>query len=80
MAIVYMSKSKFMDFFKITLNFTTDIESMKYARIEKGCLFDINTSNYAALNGHLDCLQYLYESGCPMNEQTLSNAALNGHI
>jgi len=38
------------------------------------------TCNLAAVNGHLDCLKYLYEKGCPWDRFTCNLAAVNGHL
>ncbi len=35
---------------------------------EKGYPWNEQICEWAASNGHLDCLQYAYENDCPMNE------------
>jgi len=35
----------------------------------------ITVCEYAAINGKLECLKYLYENGCPYNESKLYNCA-----
>ena len=32
------------------------------------------TCEYAAYNGHLECLKYAHENGCPLDEDTFENA------
>ena len=46
----------------------------------EGILWTPETCTWAAVYGHLNCLQYLYQNGFPWNEQTCKSAALNGHI
>ena len=33
-------------------------------------LWDNNTIQHAAENGHLECMKYAYENGCPWHERT----------
>lgn len=42
--------------------------------------WNVETSLNAALNGHLDALQFLHENRCPININLANFAARNGHI
>ena len=52
---------------------------MKYAH-ENGCFWSKKTCEYAAQNGHLECLKYAHENGCPWDAFTCCIAAMNGHF
>mmetsp|Transcript_8092 Transcript_8092/g.13459 ORF Transcript_8092/g.13459 Transcript_8092/m.13459 type:complete len:555 (-) Transcript_8092:205-1869(-) len=41
---------------------------------------DLHICLYAAMKGHLTCLQYAHEYGCPWDENTCAQAAKNGHL
>ena len=51
---------------------------------ENGCPWNENTCEYAAKNGHLECLKYVHDNSigvsCPWDEYTCSYAAKNGHL
>ena len=47
---------------------------------ENECLWDEDTCRSAAVNGHIECLQYAHENGCRWNKDTCAQAAKGGHI
>ncbi|MFO7871231.1 MAG: DNA gyrase subunit A [Kiritimatiellia bacterium] len=48
--------------------------------IQKGCLWDWKTCEYAAKEGHLDILKWARDNGAPWNENTCRYAAKEGHL
>ena len=57
-----------------------NLEMVKYC-VANGCPIDVSACEFAAQNGHLECLKYLREEAkAPWNRGTASMAALNGHL
>ncbi|MDA9766702.1 ankyrin repeat domain-containing protein, partial [bacterium] len=44
------------------------------------CDWDWRTCEYAAANGHLECLKYAHEEGCDWHEDTCRLAAEKGRL
>lgn len=42
--------------------------------------WDIETTKYIVMHGHLNCLKYVIEHGCQWNQYTTYYAAKNGHL
>ena len=59
---------------------TNDLKLLRWAREEKECAWDWQTSGNAAWNGNLDMLKYCCENGCEVHEGTCVAAAKNGHL
>jgi hypothetical protein len=43
-------------------------------------IWNINTTLFASMNGHLDCIKYARKNGCPWSSYTTANAACHGHL
>jgi hypothetical protein len=57
-----------------------NLEMVKYC-VANGCPIDVSACEFAAQNGHLECLKYLREEAkAPWNRGTASMAAENGHL
>ncbi len=61
-----------------SLSYFNCIKLLELAKCN-GCKLQ-NIDLYAALNGHLDVLQWAHKNNCGNNLLTCSNAALNGHL
>ena len=48
--------------------------------LKEGCLWNEETSENAALGGHLHVLKWLRKKGCPWDKRTCSEAARGGHL
>lgn len=46
---------------------------LKHLHENKRCKWSLNTCAYAARNGHLDCLRFLFENGCNYADNIRSN-------
>ena len=56
------------------------VKTLKTLREDFACPWDQTTCEYAALNGHLECLEYAHENGCSWDELTCCFAASGGHL
>ena len=59
---------------------TNDLKLLRWAREEKECAWDYQTSGNAACNGNLDMLKYCCENGCGINDRVCVAAAGEGHL
>jgi hypothetical protein len=59
---------------------TNDLKLLRWAREEKECAWDYQTSGEAAWNGNLDMLKYCCENGCEVGNGTCAIAAKCGHL
>jgi len=59
---------------------TNDLKLLRWAREEKECAWDYQTSCVAAGQGNLDMLKYCVDNGCDVHEGTCAQAAENGHL
>jgi len=68
------------EFFSSQVAYTNDLKLLRWAREEKECAWDSQTSGVAAGNGNLDMLKYCVENGCKVHNGTCAEAAKYGHL
>ena len=56
------------------------IDCITWARASHDIPWSTKTSKVAALNGRIECLEYLHTNGCPWNEDACSSAAEYGQL
>jgi hypothetical protein len=60
---------------------SSPLVTIEFAGLHKNnCPWNEWTCANAALNGHLEVLEWLHKNGWPWDEETCSSAALNGHF
>jgi hypothetical protein len=56
------------------------VRLLKWARENNIVDWNVDTCDFAAMNGHLSALRYLHENGCPWDSNTCHYAAEHGHL
>ena len=59
--------------------FVTSVPLLEWAH-NNGCPWNVMTSAYAALGGHLEILKWARNNGCSWDEWTCTNAAEGGRL